>query len=180
MRPLVALLAAFMTLMAFSANAADPSLSEAANAAFLANNAKQPGVAVRPSGLQYRIIQNGFGRHPKPNDDVNVYYTGKLINGKVFDGTEMGLPATFKPSGVIPGWAEALQIMREGDHWQLVIPAPLAYGARGAGDGLIPPNQTLVFDLTLIRVLPPSKEELQQEQQEQQQDQDRHPGPGAE
>lgn len=180
MRPLVAALAALLTLVAYSAHAADPSLSGAANEAFLAANAKKPGVVVRPSGLQYRIVQNGFGKHPKPNDDVNVYYTGQLINGKVFDGTEAGLPATFKPSGVIPGWSEALEIMREGDHWQLVIPANLAYGARGAGDGLIPPNQTLVFDLQLIRVLGPSKEDLQEQQQEQQRDQDSHPGPGAE
>ena len=66
---------------------------------------------------------------------MEVYYTGKLINGAVFDGTSPGLPATFKVNSVIPGWIEALQLMREGDHWQLVIPPNLAYGARGAGDG---------------------------------------------
>ena len=181
MKPIVAVLAALLAFaFAVPASAADPSLSVAANAAFLAANAKKQGVVTRPSGLQYRILQNGFGRHPKPNDDCSVYYTGQLINGKVFDGTEPGIPATFKPSGVIPGWSEAMQIMREGDHWQLVIPAALAYGTRGAGEGLIPPNQTLVFDLQLIHILPKSKEEQQEEQQQQQQDQDSHPGPGAE
>ena len=81
---------------------------------------------------------------------MKVYYTGTLINGTIFDGTSPGLPATFKVNSVIPGWIEALQLMREGDHWQLVIPPNLGYGARGVGDGLIPPNQTLVFDLKLI------------------------------
>ena len=180
MKAIVAMFAALMAFAVLPAQAADPSLSAQANAAFLAANAKKQGVVTRPSGLQYRIIQNGFGQHPKPNDDCNVYYTGQLINGKVFDGTEPGLPATFKPSAVIPGWSEAMQIMREGDHWQLVIPAALAYGTRGAGDGLIPPNQTLVFDLQLIRILPKSKQEQQEEQAEQQHDQDSHPGPGAE
>ncbi|HEX4534487.1 MAG TPA: FKBP-type peptidyl-prolyl cis-trans isomerase, partial [Rhizomicrobium sp.] len=107
-----------------------------------------------PSGLQYRIVQSGYGKQPKATDTVMVYYKGMLINGKVFDATEPGLPATFPVNHLIPGWTEALQLMREGDHWELTIPASLAYGARGAG-GAVPPNQTLVFDMTLVSVKPP-------------------------
>jgi FKBP-type peptidyl-prolyl cis-trans isomerase len=136
----------------------DASLSPAANAAYLANNAKERGVIVTTDGLQYRIIHNGFGQRPGPFDRVTVYYKGQLIDGKVFDSTEPGLPARFTTNKLIPGWTEALQLMREGDHWQLVIPANLAYGTRGAGDGLIPPGQVLVFDLQLLKVEPPVKD----------------------
>ncbi len=137
--------------------AADPALSPQANAAFLANNLKQPGVLKRPSGLQYKILQNGFGRHPGPADTVQVYYTGKLINGKVFDGTSPGLPAYLPMTKVVTGWVEALQLMREGDHWTIWVPATLAYGARGTPDGSVPPNQTLVFDLRLISTKSPPR-----------------------
>ena len=113
------------------------------------------GVITRPSGLEFRIIQNGYGKRPQPTDTVKVYYTGKMINGVIFDGTSPGLPASFKlTSGLIQGWIEALLLMREGDHWQLVIPPNLGYGVRGSQDGSIPPNQTLIFDLkttTIIR-----------------------------
>ena len=132
------------------ADAADDALSLEANQAYLAANAKKPGVIVRPDGLQFKILQNGFGKRPFLTDTVKVYYTGAMINGTVFDGTSPGLPASFKVNSVIPGWIEALTIMREGDHWQLVIPSNLAYGDRGAGNGTIPPNQVLVFDLQLI------------------------------
>jgi FKBP-type peptidyl-prolyl cis-trans isomerase len=135
---------------------ADPSLSQEANAAFLAANAKKPGVIVRPDGLQFKIVQMGFGKRPAVTDTVEVYYTGSLINGRVFDGTSPGLPASFKVNQVIPGWTEALQLMREGDHWQLVIPAALGYGARGAGSA-IPPDQVLVFDMTLVSTTPAPK-----------------------
>lgn len=141
---------------AAAAAASDPALSLAANAAFLAANAKKPRVIVRPDGLQFRIIQNGYGKHPQLTDTVTVYYTGSLINGEVFDGTSPGLPTSFKVNGVIPGWTEALQLMREGDHWQIVIPASLGYGARGAGDA-IPPNQTLIFDVRLLKTTPAPK-----------------------
>ncbi len=154
MKAIGGLVAALAMVAAVCAHAAVSSLSAQANAAYLADNAKKPGVITRPSGLQYRILQNGFGKRPGPNDMVTVYYTGALINGTVFDGTEPGLPAQFKPSALVPGWTEALQLMREGDHWQVVIPAQLAYGARGAGDGAIPPNQSLVFDLQLVSVSP--------------------------
>jgi len=162
-----------------SAKAADPALSAAANASYLAGNEKVKGVISRPDGLQYRIIQNGSGKHPALTDKVEVYYTGRLINGEEFDGTEDGFPRVFAVQNLIPGWKEALLIMREGDHWQLTIPAQLAYGARGSQDGSIPPGQTLVFDLHLLRVVSKSPEEVQREQAEKAQEEERHPGPGA-
>jgi FKBP-type peptidyl-prolyl cis-trans isomerase FklB len=140
-----------------AAHAADPALSPQANQAFLADYGKKPGVYKRTSGIEYRILQNGFGARPNSTDIVTVYYKGQLINGKVFDATEPGFPAEFPVNNLIPGWTEALQLMREGDHWQLVIPANLAYGTRGAGDA-IPPNQTLVFDMTLVKVTHPDKD----------------------
>lgn len=157
-----AILVAGMAMFAMSAHAADSSLSPQANAAFLKENAKKPGVITTADGLQYKIIHNGFGRRPKAEDTVTVNYKGALINGKVFDQTEPGLPATFQVNQLIPGWTEALQLMREGDQWHIVIPSDLAYGARGAG-GAIPPNQTLVFDLTLLKMepAPPPKHDEQ-------------------
>lgn len=148
---------AFLSVpVAASAAALNPALSLQANAAFLAANAKKPGVIVKPDGLQIKIIQNGYGKRPNATDTVEVYYTGSLINGKIFDGTSPGLPASFKVNSVIPGWSEALQLMRVGDHWHLVVPSSLGYGPRGAGDA-IPPNQTLVFDLTLVSTTPAPK-----------------------
>jgi FKBP-type peptidyl-prolyl cis-trans isomerase len=142
-----------------SAQAQDSSLSPQANQAFLAANAKKAGVQIRPSGLQYRIIKNGFGKTPHAADSVEVLYKGMLINGKVFDQTEPELPAQFVVNAVIPGWTEALEIMREGDEWELVIPPNLAYGTRGAPP-TIPPNQTLIFDVSLLKVTPaPPKQE---------------------
>jgi FKBP-type peptidyl-prolyl cis-trans isomerase len=152
----------FWTVVAFllvagwvaPAFAVDDALSIAANEKYLADNAKRKGVIVRPSGLQFRIIQNGFGKRPGPTDTVQVYYTGTLINKVIFDGTSPGLPASFKlTGGLITGWVEALQLMREGDHWLLTVPPNLGYGARGQGD-VIPPNQTLVFDIRLISTTP--------------------------
>ena len=148
--PLTAMAA---TLPPPSAPSTDPSLSLEANAAYLAAGAKRPGIILRPDGLQIKMIQNGFGKRPTATDTVQVYYTGSLINGRVFDGTSPGLPASFKVNEVVPGWTEALQLMREGDHWQLVLPAALAYGARGAGTA-IPPDQVLVFDMTLVSTTP--------------------------
>jgi len=144
--------------MASGASAAVSSLSAEANTAYLAENAKKPGVVVRPNGLQYKIVHNGFGKRPLPTDMVTVYYTGTLINGTTFDGTEAGLPAQFKVTDLIPGWTEALELMREGDQWHIVIPPNLGYGARGAGGGTIPPNQVLVFDLTLVTVTTPKED----------------------
>ena len=134
--------------------AAEDVLSIENNTKFLEDYKRSKGVITRPSGLMFRIIQNGYGKRPAATDTVKVYYTGKLINGVIFDGTSPGLPATMKLADVIPGWIEALQLMREGDHWQLVIPPALGYGVRGAGNGLIPPNQDLIFDIRLIATTP--------------------------
>ena len=135
---------------AFSAPAADP-LGPSANSAYLEANSHKPGVVVVP-GIQYRVIRSGKGSQPAHSDCVTVTYKGSLINGKVFDQTQPKQPATFPAGALIAGWTEALQLMHEGDEWELVIPSGLAYGAKGAGDGVIPPNQTLVFDIQLLKV----------------------------
>jgi FKBP-type peptidyl-prolyl cis-trans isomerase FklB len=158
------ILVAGLVVMAWSSSqAADSSLSEQANAAFLAANSKKPGVVTEPSGLQHRVIHSGYGKRPKATDLVTVNYKGTLINGNVFDATEPGMPAQFTVNKLIPGWTEALQLMREGDEWEIVMPSNIAYGARGAG-GVIPPNQTLVFDLTLISVAEPPPEPKKDDQ----------------
>jgi FKBP-type peptidyl-prolyl cis-trans isomerase len=150
------LIATLAVLIVGSAQAAsDPALSAAANKAYLANFAKQPGVQVRPDGLEYRILHNGFGTRPRPQDYATVYYTGKLINGKVFDGTEEGMPVRFKVNSLIAGWSEALSLMKVGDKWEIVIPPSLAYGEAGTPEGTVPPNQTLVFEVELVKVVPP-------------------------
>ncbi|MFO1249366.1 MAG: FKBP-type peptidyl-prolyl cis-trans isomerase [Alphaproteobacteria bacterium] len=135
---------------------AGDALSIEANQRYLEENAKKKGVIVRPSGLQFRIIQNGYGKRPTSTDTVKVYYTGTLINHVIFDGTSPGLPASFKLNSVIPGWIEAMQLMREGDHWLLTIPPNLGYGVRGSPDGgkSVPPNQVLIFDIRLISTTP--------------------------
>ena len=134
--------------------AADDALSIDANLKYLEDNKLKKGVIVRPSGLQFRILQNGYGKRPQSTDTVKVYYTGRLINGVVFDGTSPGLPASMKLNSVIQGWVEALQLMREGDRWQLVIPPNLGYGVRSMGDGAIPSNSTLIFDIKLVETTP--------------------------
>ena len=162
------ILAGLLVLMAAApSQAADSALSPQANAAFLAANAKKPGVVTEPSGLQHRSIHTGFGKRPKATDIVTVNYKGTLINGKVFDATEPGMPAEFVVNKLIPGWTEALKLMREGDEWEIVIPSNLAYGTRGAGDGAIPPDQTLVFDLTMISVTAPPPEPKKDDDQSQ-------------
>jgi hypothetical protein len=132
----------------------DDALGAAANQAFIAGNAGQQGVVTRPSGLQYRILRSGFGKRPGATDVVRITYSGHLINGKVFDGTSPGLPATLAVNGVIRGLNEALQLMHEGDRWQVVIPADLGFGTASAAGGAVPPNQTLVFDITLMSTTP--------------------------
>ena len=120
----------------------------------LADNAAKPGVHKTADGLQYRVIKAGAGKTPQsPDDMVSVTYKGWMINGKVFDQTH-GAPATFPAGALIPGWVEALSMMKEGDEWELVIPSDLGYGEEGAGNGAIPGGQTLVFDMTLITVTP--------------------------
>ncbi|HTQ13588.1 MAG TPA: FKBP-type peptidyl-prolyl cis-trans isomerase [Rhizomicrobium sp.] len=130
-------------------------LSADSNKKFLADNPHRPGVKVLPDGLQYRVIAKGGGAAIRsPMDQVTVVYKGWLINGHVFDQTPVGQAAHFQAGGLIRGWVEALRRMHEGDEWELVIPSNLAYGERGAGNGVIPPNQTLVFDMKLIQVTP--------------------------
>ncbi len=120
--------------------------------AFLAENAKQEGVVVTESGLQYKVLEAGDGESPGPADVATVHYRGTLIDGTQFDSSyDRGEPATFPVGGVIAGWTEALQLMKPGAKWQLFIPSELAYGERGAGQA-IGPNATLLFDVELISV----------------------------
>ncbi|WP_199744160.1 FKBP-type peptidyl-prolyl cis-trans isomerase [Legionella sp. km772] len=120
--------------------------------AFLAANKSKPGVVVLPSGLQYKIIENGTGTKPGKDDTVTVEYTGTLTNGTVFDSTDKaGKPATFQVSQVIPGWTEALQLMPAGSTWEVYVPSNLAYGPRSVG-GPIGPNEALIFKIHLISV----------------------------
>lgn len=119
---------------------------------FLENNKKQEGVTVTESGLQYKILSSGSGKKPAATDRVTVNYVGKLIDGTEFDNsTSRAEPTSFTVNQVIPGWTEALQLMKEGDKWILYIPSDLAYGEQGAG-GQIPPNATLIFEVELVKV----------------------------
>jgi len=120
-------------------------------AAFLAANKKKEGVKMLPSGLQYRVIKEGTGKTPKATDTVVTQYKGTLINGTEFDSSyRRNEPATFPVSGVIKGWTEALQLMKEGSKWEIVVPPELAYGEQGAGP--IGPNATLIFEIELVSV----------------------------
>lgn len=119
---------------------------------YLVTNAKAQGVQTTPSGLQYKVLKKGDGATPTKADTVTVHYRGKLVNGDVFDESySRGEPASFGVGQVIPGWTEALQLMKVGDKFEVVIPAELGYGARGAGD-VIPPNSTLIFEVELLGV----------------------------
>lgn len=123
-----------------------------AGADFLAANGKKDGVKTLASGLQYKVLKSGTGKSPKPTDTVKVHYHGTLIDGTIFDSSvDRGEPATFPVNQVIPGWTEALQLMKEGDKWQLVIPSKLAYGEHPPG-GKIGPNAVLVFDVELLAI----------------------------
>ncbi len=124
-----------------------------AGRAFLEVNGQREEVKITPSGLQYEVLRESDGPKPDANDRVVVHYTGKLIDGTVFDSSEeRGEPATFGVTQVIPGWVEALQMMKAGSQWRLFIPSDLAYGPQGAGP-TIGPNQTLIFDVTLLEVV---------------------------
>jgi FKBP-type peptidyl-prolyl cis-trans isomerase FklB len=119
--------------------------------AFLAKNKKQEGVKTLGSGLQYKVVTEGKGKTPKESDTVTVNYRGTLVDGTEFDSSyKRGQPATFPVNGVIKGWTEALQLMKEGSKWQLFIPANLAYGESGRPG--IPPNSVLIFDVELISI----------------------------
>lgn len=119
---------------------------------FLAANSKKEGVKTTASGLQYKVIKSGSGKQPLATDTVKTHYHGTLLNGDVFDSSvDRGEPVEFPVNGVIPGWQEALQLMKVGDKWQLFVPAALAYGERGAG-GRIGPNSALIFEVELLEV----------------------------
>jgi FKBP-type peptidyl-prolyl cis-trans isomerase FklB len=121
---------------------------------FLAENKTKEGVVTTASGLQYKVIRPGKGPKPKLEDTVTTHYRGTLLDGTEFDSSyRRNEPVSFKLSGVIPGWTEALQLMDTGSKWQLFIPADLAYGPNGAG-GLIGPNETLIFEVELLSIQP--------------------------
>ena len=118
--------------------------------AFLAKNKGEKGVKTTASGLQYKVITAGKGKQPTAEDTVTVNYRGTLIDGTEFDSSyKRNQPATFPVKGVIPGWTEALQLMKEGSKWMLYLPSTIAYGERGAGN-MIGPNSALIFEVELL------------------------------
>ncbi len=120
---------------------------------FLAANKTKEGVKTTASGLQYKVLTEGTGKSPVATDKVEVHYHGTLIDGSVFDSSvQRGEPITFPLNGVIPGWTEGLQLMKEGGKVRFFIPPGLAYGAQGSG--AIGPNEVLIFDVDLIKVNP--------------------------
>jgi len=128
--------------------------NKAAGAAFLEENKSKAGVVTTESGLQYIVLKEGEGDSPTAADQVRVHYTGKLLDGEVFDSSyERNQPVTFYVRSVIPGWTEALQLMKPGAEYKLFIPSDLAYGEQGNPRGGIGPNSTLVFDVKLIDIV---------------------------
>lgn len=123
---------------------------------FLAKNKSEKGVVSLPSGLQYKVIREGKGEKPKATDVVKTHYRGTLIDGTEFDSSTEGEPVEFPLNRVIPGWTEALQLMPVGSKWQLFVPAELAYGQQGQGP--IPPNSTLIFEVELLGIQNPEGE----------------------
>ena len=124
--------------------------------AFLEKNKQEDGVAVTESGLQYIILQKGSDVFAGPDDEVEVNYVGKFINGEVFDQSPEGESVTLPLNGVIPGWSEGIRLVGEGGKIRLFLPPALAYGP--AGSGPIGPNQALVFDVELLKVIPAAEE----------------------
>ena len=124
----------------------------AAGKAYLEANGTKKGVKVLPSGLQYKIIRKGTGKTPTADDKVKTHYRGTFIDGTEFDSSyKRNQPAEFRVKGVIKGWTEALQLMKEGGKWELYIPANLAYGERARQS--IPANSTLIFEIELLEVV---------------------------
>lgn len=129
---------------------AESDVNKKAGEAFLAENAKKEGVKTTASGLQYKVLTSGSGKTPDANSTVTAHYRGTLIDGTEFDNSyKRGEPIKFPVTGVIKGWTEALQMMKEGDKWMLYIPSDLGYGDYGQG-GTIPPGAVLVFEVELI------------------------------
>jgi FKBP-type peptidyl-prolyl cis-trans isomerase FklB len=129
------------------------SKNQADGVAFLAENGQREGVVTTASGLQYEILQEGSGKIPKASDSVSVDYLGTFIDGSEFDSSyKRGEPANFSVEGIIPGWTEALLLMKEGAKWRLYVPADLAYGEQGAPP-VIGPNSTLIFEVELKEIL---------------------------
>jgi len=119
---------------------------------FLSENKNKKGIVTLPSGLQYKVVSSGEGKTPKILDVVTAHYKGSFIDGRVFDSSyDRGQPQTFMVNRVIPGWSEVLQLMKEGDKWQVFIPSYLAYGEVGYGNQ-IGPNTTLIFEIELVGV----------------------------
>jgi FKBP-type peptidyl-prolyl cis-trans isomerase len=144
--------------------------------AFLAANKSKEGVVTLPSGLQYKILTAGTGPKPTASDTVVCNYKGTLINGTEFDSSyKRGQPATFGVGQVIKGWTEALQLMPVGSKWQLFIPSGLAYGDRGAG-AEIGPDSTLIFEVELISIQPPAKEEPAKDEKKEEKKDDKPQG----
>jgi FKBP-type peptidyl-prolyl cis-trans isomerase len=143
------------TLMALQQTVAEQKKLEAekakdAGVKFLADNKAKPGVVTLPSGLQYKVITDGKGESPKPEDTVTVDYRGTLVDGTEFDSSyKRGQPATFRVGGVIKGWTEALQLMKPGSKWELYIPNDLAYGENAPPGSGIPAGAPLVFEVAL-------------------------------
>lgn len=127
--------------------------AKAAGKKFLEENKKKENVKETPSGLQYVVEKEGEGATPTAEDEVTVHYTGRLLDGTVFDSSvNRGEPATFPLNRVIPGWTEGVQLMKEGAKYTFFIPSDLAYGPQGV-PGAIPPHSTLIFDVELIKVV---------------------------
>jgi FKBP-type peptidyl-prolyl cis-trans isomerase FklB len=121
---------------------------------FLAENKNKTGIVTLPSGLQYKVLAEGQGDSPKPEDNVTMNYRGTLLDGTEYDSSyKRNQPATLRASGVMPGWTEALLKMKPGAKWQLFIPSSLAYGERG--NQAVAPNATVLMDVELISIAPP-------------------------
>jgi len=137
-------------------------------AEFLEANKKKKGVITTASGLQYKILKDGTGRSPKPDEMIEVNYEGKLLDGTIFDSSyQRGQPALFMASRLIAGWKEALTMMKQGSEWEVYIPSTLAYGERGMPQSPIGPDATLIFKVQLVTIksnMPPPPSMQQQPQ----------------
>jgi len=152
MKALIPLACVALLFTAAAAHAQPAPGAPADPAAFMAQNAKAPGVKTLPSGLQYRIDQTGAGPSPKPGDIIKVHYEGKLTSGQVFDSSfARGKPVIMPLADLVPAWMQALPMMHVGDEWTLYVPPSLGYGAEGSGP--IPANSALIFRVKLLGML---------------------------